>query len=515
MTLNLVDDITRTKGQPMRECLGQGLANIICGLFGGMGGCAMIGQSMINVGSGARSRLSSIFAALFLLIVVLVGYPAINAIPVSALAGVMFNVVYHTFEWGTVPMMFVSALPRSIRESFLTEDKAGQKIRRVDAFVIFLVTVVTLLTDLAVAVFCGVVVSCCMFAWDCTELVSVSTHELEDDKGNTVKVYDVHGIIFFGSTTKFLTLFDADNDPDHIRIVFESGFVCDYSALEALNSLGERYGKINKEVSIVKLKPGCRQIVQQSHSLFVLGVVSEPEVTLPKNAHHHLNVETQDVPQLLTSTSPRSESPRSMRSGSPNMARIRARMGGGDKEGKLKDIEQDQSLMSVTNGIGQWPMEHKNNSPAHNKRQASKERTMIQFGPTADMGGPPKAAVAFNAPAAEGGVTPAAAGPPCTVVSLDDLLVAPTLQNDDAHQVGQETLPSMPKDADQRETITASQGVSAKDYPAEVKASRVKEQDTAFSCAPPDDIGVHHDDSVRPFQQQSSSASDDLEVQSP
>jgi len=194
-------------------------------------------------------------------------------------------------------------------------------------------------------------------------------------------------------------------------------------------------------------------------------------------------------------------------------------MGGGEKEGKSwtsqdtasarKDIEQDQSLMSVTNGIGQWPLEHKNNSPAHNKRQASKERTMIQFGPTADMGGPPKAAVAFKAPAE--GATPAAAGPPCTA-PRDEPLVAPNLQNDDAHQVGQEVLPSMPKDADQRETITASQGMSMKDYPAEVKTSRVKEQDTAFSCAPPDDI---HADSVRPFQQQSSPASDDLEVQSP
>eukprot|EP00929_Paragymnodinium_shiwhaense_P090044 TRINITY_DN50279_c0_g1_i1.p1 TRINITY_DN50279_c0_g1~~TRINITY_DN50279_c0_g1_i1.p1 ORF type:complete len:694 (+),score=167.89 TRINITY_DN50279_c0_g1_i1:42-2084(+) len=295
MTLNLIDDITRTKGSTMRECIGQGVANIVCGAAGGMGGCAMIGQSMINIGSGARERLSSIVAAVFLLLIVLCLYPAINAIPVSALAGVMFNVVYHTFEWGTLGQIAVSAVPSKIRNRCLPEHIAGQKIRRTDALVIVLVTVVTLLTDLAFAVACGCVLSCLMFAWDCSELVSVSAREVFDG-GEMVKVYEVEGMLFFGSTTKFLTLFDVDNDPDVVHLVFSSGFVVDYSALEALHALGERYGHLDKKVIIQRLKPSCHHFVRQSSvhgaNKFVTEYEVESSEVLAKDEHHHLNVES-------------------------------------------------------------------------------------------------------------------------------------------------------------------------------------------------------------------------------
>merc|ERR1719221_2087807 len=129
MTLNLIDEITLTKGSTVRECIGQGVANVVCGVLGGMGGCAMLGQSMINISSGARTRLSSAVAGVVLLLVVMVAYPAINCIPVSALVGVMFNVVFHTFEWSSLKLMLLAALPQTMREKMFNEKRSRQKIR--------------------------------------------------------------------------------------------------------------------------------------------------------------------------------------------------------------------------------------------------------------------------------------------------------------------------------------------------------------------------------------------------
>eukprot|EP00930_Biecheleria_cincta_P035562 TRINITY_DN24455_c0_g1_i1.p1 TRINITY_DN24455_c0_g1~~TRINITY_DN24455_c0_g1_i1.p1 ORF type:complete len:641 (-),score=117.18 TRINITY_DN24455_c0_g1_i1:193-2070(-) len=285
MTLNLMDDLTKTKGNTLRECVGQGVANIVCGSFGGMGGCAMIGQSMINITAGARSRVSSITAGLGLLLIVLVAYPAINWIPVSALVGVMFNVVYHTFEWSSLKLMCVAAMPRSLREKSLKseKEKRGHKIRRADAVVILLVTLVTMFTDLATAVAVGMVLSCFMYVYDSSELISVHTRTAEGSEGETIKYYDVHGVLFFGSVSKFLEFFDEEKDPDDVRIVFESGHIADQSAIVAINKLGERYGELNKKVTLQQMKAGSSRLVSDARGLLKKELVlqAEDEQLLP------------------------------------------------------------------------------------------------------------------------------------------------------------------------------------------------------------------------------------------
>jgi SulP family sulfate permease len=297
MTLNLIDELTDTKGNTMRECIGQGVANMICGALGGMGGCAMIGQSMINVSSGARTRLSSATAGICLLLVVIVLYQGINCIPVSGLVGVMFNVVFHTFEWSSLKLMVLAALPQSSREMLFSEARSKQKIRRADALVILAVTLVTLFTDLATAVAVGMVFACFMFAYDSADQVTVDTRETEDEAtGQKIKYYDVHGTLFFGSCTKFLSLFDEKNDPSDVRLVFEAGYIVDYSAIEALNKLGERYGAHGKKVTLQQLKPQCASIVQKSAGLLVkeLAVAIVEEEVLP-DEREHLNVEHFDI----------------------------------------------------------------------------------------------------------------------------------------------------------------------------------------------------------------------------
>merc|ERR1712187_646143 len=200
MTLNLIDELTLTKGSTVRECIGQGVANVICGLLGGMGGCAMLGQSMININSGARTRLSSATAGVVLLLVVMVAYPAINIIPTAALVGVMFNVVVHTFEWPSLKLMLLAAMPLKIRRACFSEVQSRQKIRRADALVILVVTAVTLISDLAIAVGVGMAVSCAMFVFDSASLISASSRDVQDAAtGKAIKFYDIHGVLFFGS----------------------------------------------------------------------------------------------------------------------------------------------------------------------------------------------------------------------------------------------------------------------------------------------------------------------------
>merc|ERR1712060_1025197 len=201
MTLNLIDELTLTKGSTVRECIGQGVANVVCGVLGGMGGCAMLGQSMINISSGARTRLSSAVAGVVLLLVVMVAYPAINIIPTSALVGVMFNVVFHTFEWRSLKLMLLAVLPLRLRRACFSEVRSRQKIRRADALVILVVTLVTLVSDLAIAVGVGMAVSCVMFVFDSASLTSASSREVVTDvaTGERVKFYDIHGVLFFGS----------------------------------------------------------------------------------------------------------------------------------------------------------------------------------------------------------------------------------------------------------------------------------------------------------------------------
>lgn len=290
VTQSLIDERTKTKSNVMREVVGQGMANLVCGVFGGMGGCAMLGQSMINITSGARGRLSTFCTAIFLLVILLVIYPAINIIPMASLAGVMFNVVYQTFEWSSLKLLVVSALPKCFREHLRVEGSRFRKIRRVDALIIAVVTLVTLWKDLAVAVGVGFLLACSMHIYEADQMISVSSHTQTDAENITVmKVYNVQGVLFFGSVAKFLEFFDAESDPQNVKIIFDSGYISDFSALEGLNKLGERYGELGKKITLQLLHPGCSKIVEKAANLLVkeLSVTSEDEQVLDQQRFRH------------------------------------------------------------------------------------------------------------------------------------------------------------------------------------------------------------------------------------
>lgn len=244
MTLQLVDEVTETRGRANQECFGQGVANIVTGFFGGMGGCAMIGQSMINVNSGGRGRASGISAALFLIFFIMFGSSLIEMIPIAALVGVMFMVVLGTFEWSSVQIL--------------------HKIPKADAFVILLVSIVTVFTDLAIAVACGVVVSALVFAWEKSEYITADI--FVDDEG--IKHYELNGPVFFGSVKSFLNLFDPQNDPKQIMIDFKRSKVCDHSSIEVINNLVERYEKVGKSLILKGLSPSCQSVIKKAGTLF-------------------------------------------------------------------------------------------------------------------------------------------------------------------------------------------------------------------------------------------------------
>ena len=244
MTLQLVDEITETRGSTNQECIGQGLANVVTGFFSGMGGCAMIGQSMINVNSGGRGRASGITAALCLLFFIVAGSSLIEMIPLAALVGVMFMVVLGTFEWSSVRIL--------------------GKIPKVDAFVIVLVSTVTVFTDLAIAVFCGVVVSSLAFAWEKSALIKAVDYI--DAEG--FKHYQINGTLFFGSVQSFLALFNAKEDPKKIYLDFKDSRVTDSSAIEAINNIVEKYKFLEKEVYIKSLSPDCQSVVKKADNYF-------------------------------------------------------------------------------------------------------------------------------------------------------------------------------------------------------------------------------------------------------
>lgn len=248
LTLTLVDDLTETRGDGNRECKAQGLANIVTGFFGGMGGCAMIGQSMINVTSGARSRLSGVCAGLFLLTFILFGSSIIEMVPLAALAGVMFMVSIGTFEWATFRVM--SKVPKS------------------DAFIILGVTGLTLAFDLAIAVLAGVVLAAIVFAWDNAQRINF--HEEEGDNGE--KVYKIEGDLFFASTGNFQELFTPETDPKEIIVDFGHSRVVDQSAIEALNQVSERYAKADKVVKLKNLGDDCKNLLIKAKGLSVHNV---------------------------------------------------------------------------------------------------------------------------------------------------------------------------------------------------------------------------------------------------
>ncbi|MFT4826626.1 MAG: SulP family sulfate permease [Halioglobus sp.] len=253
LTLRLVDEITETRGQGNKECVAQGIANTATGMFGGMGGCAMIGQSMINVNSGGRGRLSGITAALSLLLFILVASSLIEQIPLAALIGVMFIVVIGTFEWSSF---------RVIR-----------KVPKMDAMVLILVSAVTVATDLAVAVVVGVIVSALVFAWEHAKHILIEARE--DHKGSTV--YAVTGPLFFGSVTSFLDRFDPQQDNDDVIIDFARSRVADHSGLEAIDTLADRYLSAGKTLHLVHLSDDCRKLLTKAGSLVEVNVIEDPK----------------------------------------------------------------------------------------------------------------------------------------------------------------------------------------------------------------------------------------------
>ena len=241
LTLTLVDELTETKGQSNKECVAQGAANIVTGFFGGMGGCAMIGQSMINVSSGARARLSGIVASLFLLSFILFASSLIELIPVAALIGVMFMVCIGTFEW--------------------TSFKIINKIPRADAFVLILVSSLTVVFDLAIAVVAGVITSALVFSWNSAVRV---TAQKTIDKENDTTLYEILGPLFFASTAHFQEKFDPQNDSNEVVVDFKDSRVVDHSGIEALQKLTERYIKFDKKIKFRHLSEDCHQILRRA-----------------------------------------------------------------------------------------------------------------------------------------------------------------------------------------------------------------------------------------------------------
>ncbi len=252
LTLSLIDEVTDTRGNGNRECMGQGIANTVTGFFGGMGGCAMIGQSMINVNSGGRQRLSGIAAALFLLMFILFASPLIERIPMAALVGVMFIVVLATFEWSSLRIM--------------------RKIPLTDAFVLILVSAVTVFTDLAVAVVVGVIVSALVFAWENAKHINIKTYD--DETGS--RVHELNGPLFFGSVNNFLELFTPEEDADDVIIEFQNSRVADHSAIEAIDTLAERYIKAGKKLHLRHLSEDCRKLLKKAGNLVEVNVLEDP-----------------------------------------------------------------------------------------------------------------------------------------------------------------------------------------------------------------------------------------------
>ena len=270
MTLNLIDDLTETRGNSNRECLAQGGANIITGLFGGMGGCAMIGQSIINIKGRGRGRLSGLTAAVFLLIFILFGSSYIEQVPIAALVGVMFMVVIGTFAWSSFRII--------------------NKIPKTDLFVLILVSALTVIFDLAIAVIAGVIVSALVFAWENARRIRARKHFKDDG----TKVYEIWGPLFFGSISAFNEKFDIKNDPTSIEIDFIEARISDHSAIEAIFTLVEKYQVENKKIILKHLSEDCKVLLYKASPIFT-GIIEEA-IDDPR---YHLAANPEDFPKPL------------------------------------------------------------------------------------------------------------------------------------------------------------------------------------------------------------------------
>ena len=253
LTLNIVDEITETRGRGNRECVAQGSANILSGFFSGMGGCAMIGQSLINVSSGARARLSGIIAAVMLLVFVMFAADIIELLPMAALTGVMIMVSIGTFEWASL--------------------RTFRRMPKSDVLVMVLVTFVTVvLHNLALAVLVGVIISALVFAWDNAK--RIRARKFVDDKGT--KHYEIYGPLFFGSVAAFNEKFDVLGDPDDVVIDFSESRIVDMSGIEAVNRLTERYSKQGKKLHLRHLSRDCRQLLKNADDIIEVNIVADP-----------------------------------------------------------------------------------------------------------------------------------------------------------------------------------------------------------------------------------------------
>jgi SulP family sulfate permease len=257
LTLNILDEITETRGRGNKECIAQGSANILSGLFSGMGGCAMLGQSLINVSSGARARLSGIVAAVMLLVFIMFGAPLIEQLPMAALTGVMIMVAIGTFEWASL--------------------RTFRRMPKSDVLVMVLVTLVTIfLHNLALAVLVGVIIAALVFAWDNAKRIRARKHV--DANGH--KHYEIYGPLFFGSTSVFNSKFDVANDPEHVIIDFRESRVVDMSAIEALNKITERYAKVGKKAHLRHLSPDCIKLLEDAEAIIEVNIEEDPRYKL-------------------------------------------------------------------------------------------------------------------------------------------------------------------------------------------------------------------------------------------
>ena len=253
LTLNLIDEITETRGNSNRECLAQGAANMLSGVFSGMGGCAMIGQSLINISAGARARLSGIVASVMLLVFIMFGAELIEKLPLAALTGLMIMVAIGTFEWASL--------------------KTFGKMPKSDVLVIVVVALVTVfLHNLALAVLVGVIISALVFAWE--NALNIRVKGFVDEKG--IKHYEVYGPLFFGSIAAFNEKFDVRNDPEEVIIDFSGSRVADMSAIEALNRLTERYLKAGKNVHLQHLSADCRRLLKNADKIIDVSILEDP-----------------------------------------------------------------------------------------------------------------------------------------------------------------------------------------------------------------------------------------------
>lgn len=260
LTLNMVDEITNTKGRSNREAVAQGIANITNGFFGGMGGCAMVAQTLVNIGAGARARLSAIVGSLTILAIILIGGPVIEQIPMAALVGVMMMVAVGTFEW--VSFRIINKMPKH------------------DIFIGMLVAIITVvLHNLALAVLIGVIISSLVFAWESAK--RIRARKYLDQYG--IKHYEIYGPLFFGSTTAFMDKFDINDDPSEVIIDFKESKVVDMSAIEVLNKITEKYNKVGKKIHLRHLSPDCRQLLKNAESIIDVNILEDPTYKVMTN----------------------------------------------------------------------------------------------------------------------------------------------------------------------------------------------------------------------------------------